>query len=241
MTSRESPDAPPFSGDGTSRNHLGVCELVLLTPSLQACGFVKSANPGKRERGFYTKRQHKSNGATTRRWGGPRTGRRERLTGSHVNISSHRICPTHVSALVLNGPLSFSSGRAVPSRSWAGVAGESARPRPTPPPAPPARVTPATTGCFFRCGTTATCRRTACASTTRPRASSTPSRSSSRRHPRDARRGRKWWTTRSSAASERRPVAKEKEMIEVSFSFTTSAPWASSYCIFTQLTNENNQ
>lgn len=58
--------------------HLSVCEPVLFFPNVfvsQACGFVKSASPGKRERRFYTKRQHKSNGATMHRWDGPRTGK----------------------------------------------------------------------------------------------------------------------------------------------------------------------
>lgn len=46
---------------------------LFLFPS-QACGFVKFANPGKRERSFYMKRQHKSNGATMHHWDGLRTG-----------------------------------------------------------------------------------------------------------------------------------------------------------------------
>lgn len=108
-----------------------------------------------------------------------------------------------------------SAGRGGPLRSWEGAVGGSARPQQTLPPAPPAKVTPETTGCFFPCGRTATCHTAACASTTRPRASSTPSQSSSRHLPRAARHGRKWWTTHSSAASERKPVAKAKEMTEV--------------------------
>lgn len=118
--------------------------------------------------------------------------------------------------------LTSSAGQDGPSKSLAGVVGGSAQPRPTHPPAPPARVTLVTTGCFFPCGRMTTCHRAACASTTRPRALSTPSRSSSHRHLRAAKHGRKWWTTHNSAASVRKPVAREKEMtggVRVSFVF----------------------
>lgn len=107
-----------------------------------------------------------------------------------------------------------STGRVGLSRSWAGVVGGSDQTQPTHLPAHPARVTPVMTDCFFPCVRMMTCHRAACASTTRPRASSTPSRSSSRPRLKAARHGRKWWTTRSSAAFERKPVAKGKEMTE---------------------------
>lgn len=238
--------------------HLSVCEPVLFFPNVfvsQACGFVKSASPGKRERRFYTKRQHKSNGATMHHWDGPRTGKDLPLANViPVERCSETSCvwakantvlspewllfSLHFSSLpslsmskrtlvwhrvtVLTILPSPSAGRGGLSRSSVGVVGGSARPQPTHPPAPPAKVTPVTTGCFFPCGRTTACHRAACASTTRPRASSTPSQSSSHLRLRAARRARRWWTTRSSAASVRKPVAREKEMtggVRVSFVF----------------------
>lgn len=118
--------------------------------------------------------------------------------------------------------LTSSTGQGGPSKSLVAVVGGSAQPRPTHPLAPPARVTLVMTGCFFRCGRMMTCHRAAYASTTRPRALSTPSQSFSHRHLRAARQGRKWWTTHSSAASVKKPVVREKEMtggVRISFVF----------------------
>lgn len=173
------------------------------------------------------KRQHKSNGATTPRWDGPRTGKEAPSANgvvfsvspveSQQRYANHRLSAFTAASLLTHLkhprdlPMPSSTGRGGPSKSWAGVVGGSARPRPTRPRARPVRVTPVTTGCSSRCGTTTTCHRAACASTTRPRASSTPSQSSSRPRPRAVRHGRKWWTTRSSAASGRKLIAKEKE------------------------------
>lgn len=183
------------------------------------------------------KRQHKSNGATTPRWDGPRTGKEApsangvvfsvipvesqqryancRLLLLHpLSPDTFKIPPRPPDDFTRLSLLASSAGRGGPSKSWAGVVGGSAQPRPTRPRARPVRVTPATTGCSSRCGMTTTCHRAACASTTRPRGSSTPSPSSSRPRQRAVRHGRKWWTTRSSAASGRKLIAKEKETTE---------------------------
>lgn len=141
--------------------HLSLCSLSSSSSSSsQACGFVKSANPGKRGRSFCMKRQHKSKGATALRWDGPRTGT-EGLQLTAEPPAALLLLPHFDSPCV---------GLGGPSRSWPCAAGGSVPPRPTRPPARPVRVTPATTGCSFHSGTTTTCPRAACASTARPRA-----------------------------------------------------------------------
>lgn len=142
--------------------HIGSSQSLFSSSSSQACGFVKSANPGKRGRSFCMKRQHKSSGATVLHWDGPRTGR-ERPPASGC-ATTCRMCA------LLTCFDSSCAGLGGPSKSWPSAAGGSVQPQPTLPPARPARVTPATTGCSSHSGTTTTCPRAACASTTRPRA-----------------------------------------------------------------------
>lgn len=155
------------------------------------------------------KRQHKSKGATVLLWGGPRTGTETpEANGVLLYISSVTNC--HIFALLTCFRPS-SVGLGGPSKSWLCAAGGSVQHQPTLPPARPVRVTPATTGCCFHNGTTTTCPRAACALTAKPRVWLTPSQSSSRRHPRAARLGKKLWTIPSSAGFERKPIAKEKE------------------------------
>lgn len=133
---------------------------------------------------------------------------------------------------ILTTPLTFPrTGRGGPSRSWVAAVGGSAPPQPTLPPAPPARVTPATTGCFFRCAETTTSRTAACTSTTRPRASSTPSQSSSRRHPKAGKHATRLWITPSSAAFERKLAAKGRA--------TTGAVRICFSLVFSRTTTEN--
>lgn len=172
----------------------------------KACGFVRSANRGKRPRCFSRKSHRSSNTATARHRVDPKTGEIYTISlAPPFGLFGRR------QHSLQNQNVLFTTDRGGPSRSWAGGVNRSVRPLPTRPPAPPATVTRATTSCSSLCGKTTTSRRATFALTTRPRVSSTRSRSFSHPRPRVGRPDMKWWTTPSSFASVKNPTARGRE------------------------------
>lgn len=76
------------------------CELWLLLAALQACGFVRSASRGKGRSSSYTRRRHKSNGATTPHWGGRRTGERAARWIRWDSVFCYPDCSFQVNAIL---------------------------------------------------------------------------------------------------------------------------------------------